>query len=457
MKYILTVLAFLSINISAQFGFNKDDESNPKELFANGEQGVWYDPSDLSTLFIDSAGATPVTNVEQPVGLMLDKSGRGNHAKTTATTKRPYLSARYNLLTWTEDFSNAAWGSFSMLSPVAGQSDAFGTNKAYKLVPDTSNAQHRIQLIPTTIAASHTFIIYAKSAGYNYLGLRVGGDGTSVCCVNLSTQAITQVTGVTATAILADNNYTKITIIVPNYISGAYLRINIMSADMILSSSVFKADGTSGIIICFPDLRVSNDGVGLPAYQRVTSSTDYDVVGFPKYLKFDGIDDYLVTNSINFSSTDKMSVFAGVRKLSDIGQSTVAELSSSIASNNGAFLLSAPNSAAANFNFSSKGTTQVNDSVATYTSPITNTITGIASISSPALNSIRINGAQAGTSSSSQGTGNFSNNPIYIGMRAGTSAKFSGRLYQLIIRGALSNDYQIYNTEQFINLKTNAF
>lgn len=44
------------------------------ELFANGEQGVWYDPLDLSTLFQDAAGVTPVTGVEQPVGLMLDKS-----------------------------------------------------------------------------------------------------------------------------------------------------------------------------------------------------------------------------------------------------------------------------------------------------------------------------------------------------------------------------------------------
>lgn len=44
------------------------------ELFANGEQGVWYDPSDLSTLFQDTAGTIPVTAVEQPVGLMLDKS-----------------------------------------------------------------------------------------------------------------------------------------------------------------------------------------------------------------------------------------------------------------------------------------------------------------------------------------------------------------------------------------------
>jgi hypothetical protein len=45
-----------------------------RSLFAAGEQGAWYyDLSDFSTLFQDSAGTTPVTAVGQPVGLMLDK------------------------------------------------------------------------------------------------------------------------------------------------------------------------------------------------------------------------------------------------------------------------------------------------------------------------------------------------------------------------------------------------
>lgn len=36
--------------------------------------GALFDPSDLSTLYQDAAGTIPVTEVEQPVGLMLDKS-----------------------------------------------------------------------------------------------------------------------------------------------------------------------------------------------------------------------------------------------------------------------------------------------------------------------------------------------------------------------------------------------
>jgi hypothetical protein len=75
---------------------------NPSYIFDGGQQGTWYDPSDLTTLFQDSAGTTPVSAAGQPVGKMLDKSGRGNHAtQTTAaqrptyqidTTGRPYLS-----------------------------------------------------------------------------------------------------------------------------------------------------------------------------------------------------------------------------------------------------------------------------------------------------------------------------------------------------------------------------
>ena len=62
---------------------------NPSELFKNGEQGAWYDPSDLSTLFQDAAGTTPVTTDGDPVALMLDKSGNVNHAIQSVAASRP--------------------------------------------------------------------------------------------------------------------------------------------------------------------------------------------------------------------------------------------------------------------------------------------------------------------------------------------------------------------------------
>ena len=45
-----------------------------KSIFSNGEQGFFYDPNDLSTMYQNAVGTIPVTAVGQPVGLILDKS-----------------------------------------------------------------------------------------------------------------------------------------------------------------------------------------------------------------------------------------------------------------------------------------------------------------------------------------------------------------------------------------------
>lgn len=68
----------------------------PAKLFAFGEQGLWYDPSDFSTLFQDTIGTTPVTAVGQSVGLILDKSGKGNNAAQTTSAARPVLQQDAN-------------------------------------------------------------------------------------------------------------------------------------------------------------------------------------------------------------------------------------------------------------------------------------------------------------------------------------------------------------------------
>ena len=62
---------------------------NPLDLFASGETGGWYDPSDLTTMFQDEAGTTPVTADGQSVGQIRDKSGRGNHLTQATAGSRP--------------------------------------------------------------------------------------------------------------------------------------------------------------------------------------------------------------------------------------------------------------------------------------------------------------------------------------------------------------------------------
>ena len=61
----------------------------PRSLFSAGVIGVWFDPSDRTTLFQDVAGTVPVTAAGQSVALMRDKSGNGLHAGQTITAQRP--------------------------------------------------------------------------------------------------------------------------------------------------------------------------------------------------------------------------------------------------------------------------------------------------------------------------------------------------------------------------------
>lgn len=84
----------------------------PEDMFANGEEGVWYDPSDLTTMFQDTAGTIPVTMAGQPVGKILDKSGNGHHATSrsgsTTLQRDPtglYYLSNFDMVTGDIDFT----------------------------------------------------------------------------------------------------------------------------------------------------------------------------------------------------------------------------------------------------------------------------------------------------------------------------------------------------------------
>ena len=226
-----------------------------KNLFANGEQGFFYDPNDLSTMFQDAAGTIPVTAVGQPVGLWLDKSGRNNHAFQTNSASRPILRK--------------------------------------------------------------------------------------------------------------------------NALQGA------------------------------------------------------------NYLEFDGADDFLQTSNIDFTATDKVSLFTGVRKLND------AQISSIITSDtrdSGFELYYPPIEGASNYVFAVNGSTGVKFVVSpNYAAPQSSVLTAQASIN-PELRTIAVNGQKNIAPIEGLGAGNFSNDSIFIGMRLGTVIPLNGHIYSLIGVGKLVSD-----------------
>lgn len=174
------------------------------------------------------------------------------------------------------------------------------------------------------------------------------------------------------------------------------------------------------------------------------------------YLAFDGADDFLVTNNINFTATDKMSLFAGVRKLSDAATNVIVELSTAYSSNTpGCFTLQAAATSANTFAFGSRGTVTPTNVVtpANYPPPISVVLSASASISNDTLD-LRANGSYVVRNRQDQGAGNYGNYPLYIGRRGGTSLPFNGHLYGLIGIGRLTTDAETLSLEKLIAKNT---
>ncbi len=64
----------------------------PANLFTTGD-GFWYDFKPLTLLKQDSAGTTPVTAANDPVGLVLDQSGDARNALQATSTARPLVKS----------------------------------------------------------------------------------------------------------------------------------------------------------------------------------------------------------------------------------------------------------------------------------------------------------------------------------------------------------------------------
>lgn len=108
---------------------------SPISLFAASEPGFWYDPSDLTTLFQDSAGATPVTTAGQSVGLVLDK--RLGLTRTTAQGTVPPQT-----LGWTSSYPFAATltgGGSTTLNPQSLVNSGVWTGTIYYVDPTTGS------------------------------------------------------------------------------------------------------------------------------------------------------------------------------------------------------------------------------------------------------------------------------------------------------------------------------
>ena len=259
------------------------------------DNGAWFTPEDMSTMFQDAAGTTPVTAMEQPVGKVLDISGNGNHATQSVTASRPVISARYNLLTKSERFSESPWMQNNTVTVDNAAVSPIGNNTAAIITASGPRAYIRLPGIVVNNQKT-TFKINVKDSSTGWVRVVVAnnpGNFAAGVFVNTATGAVGSnvIVGsgynlVFATAKKAEGGWVEVLIVIDAPIEQKQPVITLASEDNNIDVSI-----GSSVKVWGADLR--NGDIRGFKYQCINTSTDYDIVGFKKYIKFDGVDDYL--------------------------------------------------------------------------------------------------------------------------------------------------------------------
>lgn len=258
-------------------------------LFAQGQQGFWLPFTDFASLTQDSAGTLPYTALEQPVGRVLDRSGRGNHATQATSTARGAVGARGNALLNTDN--PAAWGyagtRFSVGSKDVDDGWPLTHLVAASIAVNTDYPIGASGVADATIVRS--IELQAGTASYVTFGAASSYDAVTIDLVskvivyNLGARPVTITT-------LADN-----WIRVEFWASRAG-NFSASSLSNYMTWGVSQGVATVGSTIKVRKPSYSRQALGYTApipYQRVGATpTDYDAVGFPKYLRLDGTDDF---------------------------------------------------------------------------------------------------------------------------------------------------------------------
>ncbi len=422
-------------------------------LYANGEQGIAkLDFSDFTGMYQDRARTVPYTAVEQPLGSFTGLNGV--IATAPADVNRGVVSARYNLLTKTEQFDAAAW-----ITPPTGtvKSNNAGTD------PLGGGTAGKVECTEDGVAiyiANNVATGLITGATYRAtVHVRNGGGIPSITFYNGQYGAYKSATINLITGAVTGSNYTTPPVVSVSGDGWVSISVDIVAPGTFGNYCYIQSSSNAAVgnhfFIWHPCLTLTTDS-HLP-YQRVNTPTDYDTAGFPHYLKFNGTNTTYVTPSIDFTGTDKMTVWAGVTPGSVAASAMLLELSDISNANDGAFKLLVPETYGdPNVSSSSRGTSANASNQGVFSTTISTASPLVISTAhdiSGDRTTISVNGVAYSPAIGDKGAGDFGNYPLYIGSRAGTSLYFNGRLYSPIVRGAATPLPQIEAVETLIRQK----
>ena len=484
MREISSPLAGFASPFGPQRGFN------PLRLFANDEPGVWFEANDANTLFTDVAGTTPVTAPGDAVALQLDKS----QGLTLGPDTVDFAVLGDQGTGWVKED-----GIIKKISDDATLYDFGASVEAGKYYEITlTKLNHTVGNPSITVGGnSYSGIISFEDPDGTYTFiLQATGSGTVTVAANaariwLSAFSVRELPG---------NHRTQATTAArPLYalhpVGG--VRNELVSTDTLATQDVtvtaaqrtlsFKGTGTvtlSGASTAGPLVGTgAEDIVSLtftPTAGTLTltvtgtveeaqlelgaARTNYQTVG-SSFLDvseegkarrgriwYNGTSHFMETGTIT-PGTDKVQVFAGVRKLRNNAQEAVLELNNFAEAG-----LSVQTLATfAPWRFGSRGDAapSIADAASsTFPSPVSSIITGLGDISGDSA-ILRVDGVEIAESTADQGLGNYANSVLRFGARAGISLFFNGYEDTSIIRFGPNLDASVIGkVESYVASKT---
>ena len=166
--------------------------------------------------------------------------------------------ARTNLLTWSEDFSNAAWSKANVTVAASASLSPDGQNTAYKLVSSEGNSWQRLgrflSVLPNT---AYTQSWYVKSDGVRYCSTYFRSsefgvaNNSNTLVVDLETGDFVSGNNIKPSVVRLANGWFRISIsgtTISNP-SSNYVVITLAGSLNLVNDPLITGDGTSGIYI----------------------------------------------------------------------------------------------------------------------------------------------------------------------------------------------------------------
>jgi hypothetical protein len=141
--------------------------------------------------------ATGITGATQQAAIdNLVKSLKGYGLWSKMKAIYPFVTDNYNLLSYTEDFSNATWSVSNRILPVTSNSTIApnGTLTADTITENTATGSHYTGQSITTIGTQYNFSVYAKPNGRNRIAITEAG-GIVLAIFNISNDTVVSGTG----------------------------------------------------------------------------------------------------------------------------------------------------------------------------------------------------------------------------------------------------------------------